>query len=252
MPKKPTEIITVDFDGWKSPCHLPSSWEKYRWEFMRRNPEYKKDYSEFHMMLKKKGCPPYQPQNNGRLVLVTEDSFDDEVKNKKKELLCKYDIKELYNPEKSYDELTDHASSNFEKAININSACRIQLFSKALRGSGLKTESPDNNPMKLNIHIDFSKTNNLDTLKQCITDIIDTHIFNHNDIKKNKRYDVDLEPILSAGDMKKQGFKRKEIAKKIDPNGYRNNPESAIRKISNYQNKYNELINGKYRELVYP
>ena len=251
MAKIPTETITVDYNGRELPCRLPSSWEKYRWEFMRRNPEYKKDYSEFHMMLKKKGCPPYQPQKNGRLVLVTEDSFDDEVKNKKKELLCKYDIKELYNPEKSYDELTDHASSNFEKAININSACRIELFFMALRGSGLKTESPDNAPMKLNIHIDFGNVNNIDSLKQRLSDIIDTHVLN-NEIHKNRKNNVPLESILLAGDMKAQGYTRAEIGQKIDPNRFREKPDSVIRSVSDYVKSYNELIHGGYKKLVYP
>jgi hypothetical protein len=64
---------------------------------------------------------------------------------------------------------------------------------------------------------------------------------------------VDYSVTLTIGDLRKnKKLTFKEIAKRVNPRGYRENPESTTRNVAASYERYRELVDGGYRDLTYP
>ena len=70
--------------------------------------------------------------------------------------------------------------------------------------------------------------------------------------KIKKRYTgIDYKILLKVGEMKMNGLKHREIAKKIDPQKYRDEPDNATRNMSHYYRKFEKLVNNGYRDMIF-
>lgn len=88
-------------------------WAKYRWEFMRRSPEYKKDYQRAILLREKAAEKPVE-QNNGMLNCL---GYERTPEGKEEFNLCKkYGLAPipgyLFDPDKSFDEIAERSLIN--------------------------------------------------------------------------------------------------------------------------------------------
>ena len=104
------------------------------------------------------------------------------------------------------------------------------------------------------LRINVRKVNSLTALKETVCELLEEKFK-----KKPRKYESDYDVIIKAGDLKEKGkMTNQAIAKIINPRAFKGtednpaNPESAIRMISYYYKRYNELINGGYKDLTYP
>jgi hypothetical protein len=252
-------------------------WRKWRWEFLRRNKQYRKDFSKLKELRK---TPNFD--------WVREKEF------------CKkwgLNSSRMPNPDKSFEEIIETKSDRqdtkswaknllnkrlFFEGLSPGAVKEIRSFAKADGTIGLQaTEEDFVGKSKLILSIDFNKVNSFNALQDVITELmkrkfdsIGTQISDIKETednfgektyevtfskkpKKSQTYLVDYDIILQVGDMKEKGFKNREIAKELFPRQFNEdnenaNPESAIRKISNYWKKYRDLVNGGYSNITFP
>jgi len=141
------------------------------------------------------------------------------------------------SPEKSFKEAFDpkHLLLNFKKSYD----CKLSN-------------------KKLAITIDLEKVNSIHALKNQISKEIEEG-FKQVNIKKKTKKQIDYTVILTVGDLKAEGLTYQQIAKKVFPHDFDNtneskepNPESAIRKVGQYNKTYKKLIKGGYKDLTFP
>jgi len=195
-------------------------WQKYRWEFMRRDPEYQKAYIEIE---------PY-----------FNNLFDSKLRDALSKCEKIYGLNlsnSLPDPKKSFEELFDVRN----KLLDFKKSYKCKLFEK-----------------KLMFCIDFEKVNSINELKKQISKEIDNGLKQAN-IKKITKKKTDFDLILKVGDLKSKGLTHQQIAKKVTPDEFDNknelkepNPESATRNIGHYNESYKKLINGGYKDLKFP
>lgn len=105
------------------------------------------------------------------------------------------------------------------------------------------------------LKIVFTKVNSIDALKKAVIEHIDYHWKNDylkklpERIKVNK---VNFDKIIEVGDLKKSNPRMtwKEIAIKCFPDDLDN--DSAIMKAKQHYSRYEELVNGGWRDLRFP
>lgn len=158
---------------------------------------------------------------------------------------------ELYDPNLSFDELieslgfTDHDEAVVCIANNMGMGGEIVSF-------------PYDDFRRLDVSIDFSKVNSIDSLKMAAVQTIDYYWKEFCRRNKKRRINLtDYDLILRVGDLKdRQYLTYEQIAEIIFPRdfNFRNekaNPESATRKIGQYYKKYREFVNGGFRDFQY-
>ena len=200
-------------------------WAKYRWEFMRRKPEYKKDYKKVEELREKVRLKPNQSKWEAEEI---------------RRLSAKYELGGggVYDPDWSFEELKLY----FEQE-----AAYLDTYINAPVLRGFPTD--DGN--KIRLEIDLSMVNKIAVLKEWVGVILQRQFDKINKGKKRKNQS-DLDVILKAGDMRKKGLKYQEIAQKVDPHRFAENPQSATRSMNDYCKTYDELVNGGYKDLTWP
>jgi hypothetical protein len=204
-------------------------WLNYKWEFMRRSPEYKKAYKELQKSLASPSLSEIQ----------------------KRYLVCGYRYRfgfywaggAMPDPEKTFEKA--FADEN----LNLN-ACFSSAYSCSFE-NGIMSFS-----------IDLRSVASIHEIKKLIARDINEceRVLQKAAGQKRKgKRETDLSVILMAGDLRHQRKRKpyREIAKAMFPNDFNDNninanPESAIRKVAQYCEKYQELINGGYKRLVGP
>jgi hypothetical protein len=284
----------------KKDTNVVYQWLKWRWEFMRRNKDYKKDFVEVEKnWIKYKWNPfPINPifltSFENYWFFETEDSSKPQVSRiemnpsylksiefeVEKEFCRKWDLKTapMIDPDQSFDELyyeplkypdplEDSDSllkwGKFEHLCSSLRSDAIQTIGLGIleTNNGKNTTSGIERNIKpigqhLLIDIDFEKVNSVGSLKAVVSNTIDHYIKTHgqeNGINyRGKKNLIDYDLILLAGDMRKNN-KVEKIARKLFPNNFKGyKQESAIRKVHQYVAKYNELVGGGYKKLIFP
>ena len=197
---------------------------KYRWEFLRRDPDYIKAYKKH------------------------KKSEDEKEVCKSFGLECD----EMLNPELDFKELCSLVVKTFRESMKLRRSGSMKLSVKMNRllglnvGFGVIPRGDD----QLDISIYFDKINSIDNLKKEISNRIDLFWFTyslehaHKTIKK-----TDYELILRIGDLKKkEGLTYEQIAEKVYPNDA--SPELAKAKVIQHHKKYKELVNGGHKKLL--
>jgi hypothetical protein len=210
---------------------------------MRRDPEYIKAYNEI-----------LELQNQ---VERSHDANDTEVslilENKLSLFPKKFDmfLPFMWDPHKTFDEITNKGkeSAAFAEAVLYTSISPTPVVVMSKIGDKQVPKG------ELWLKIDFTKVNSIDALKKAVIDHIDFHWKNDylkklpERIKVNK---VNFDKIIEVGDLKKSNPRMtwKEIAIKCFPDDLDN--DSAIMKAKQHYSRYEELVNGGWRDLRFP
>lgn len=220
-------------------------WLKYRWEFMRRDPEYIRAYNEI-MELERK-----DQDQSGQDIESIEVALDEKIK--KYYRLFELSMPFFWDSNKPFEEITkinyEAESPGLTKAVfySTHDQNSVKIFTKY--------GSQDVPRDILLMEIDFTKVNSIDALKKLVIDQIDFYWKNDylrrlpERIKINK---VNFDKILQVGDLKKSHSRLswKDIATKTFPDD--SDFESAIMKAKQHYSRYEELINGGWRDLRFP
>jgi hypothetical protein len=263
----------------------------WRWEFMRRNPEYRKDWEHVSRLpqkndfsqirtKKKKGKSGSGPLATGR------DEYAITPQRKEERNICeRWGVAKMIDPNISLLNLleNDAGENSSEMQRLLAWATAIHALHSLEQGAVFVDgdfESQDSIGMtfkgsderghtevqsgysRIRLSIDFTRVNSLSQLKAEVNELLGFHFSNF--VKRQKRsarkqtYNVDFRTLLRVGEMKeKERLTNQQIAKKIFPNDFKGeqwgrNPESAIRKVSHYSKRYKELVNGGYKDLTFP
>jgi hypothetical protein len=244
---KPTKI-----EKWKDfhKDNRTAAWLKYRWEFMRRDPEYQKAYEELRK---------YK-------TFATQIQYERSL-NEFSEHFGVRATKCTLNPSLSFEEhLVNISNGLFEmgqakKEIPNNREWRDFVFNVALEtigvALGMETqfyfwEKPDPQSCDtIELTVKFDRVISIDTLKKDIMSLIDMrwkHYCERQGKPKTEKM-KDFDKILEIGDLKTNNSEMtfKEIADQVFP--YDESPESAEKKAQQRYGQYKELINGGWKSF---
>ena len=213
-------------------------WEslKYRWEFMRRSPDYIAAFE--------------QGQDIDGREKVSFNLFKRFEFWKSFGLLCS----ELPDPRLSFEELQD--SKKFD--ITQEPFFRLSFITKNYRTDAgisyftyLDDDIDTGEFNKVQFIIDFTKLKSIKDSKIIVSRLIDdlwNDYYQRTGGKKKSGSMDAYERILTVGDLKdKEGMSYRQIAEKIFKSA--KSDKSAERKVSGYYKRYEELINGGYRTI---
>jgi hypothetical protein len=202
-------------------------WEKYRWEFMRRNTDFRRAYDEY-------------------LKIKESDNENERVWGVYR-LLYQWG----YYPVTISSPRFPNPNNSFEEEFKPE---EIPFFFKNCY-TYVATISNDE---VLQINIDMRQFKSVAEIKKRI--IRDFELALKMMKKSGKipetRNKVDFDIVLMVGDLKEEGLTYQQIAKRIFPrdfniNNEKANPESAIRKAGQYYQKYRKLVDGGYKDIIY-
>lgn len=256
---------------------------KYRWEFMRRNPDYKRDYEKVLRLRK------MADKKAGLKISKNYDSYC-KTKEFKREIaiLQKWGLNKMFSPSKSYDEIS--GAQDLAASSNADPVNRVLKFAEgtfkqseikfAFDESGLSWNGISENPEDridvsnissddhiwtrsiissgdryYQINVDFKKVRSLENLKSEVCDKLEVHFHSYKKKAGKKTYITDFDLILEVGDLKEAGWTNQKIAKKLYPRLFDNkdaNHESTIRNISHIYRRYKQLVADGYKHITYP
>ena len=265
---------------------------KWRWEFMRRNSEYQSDYKKFQALkendtqIKKELYTKWDFGNTLENMLDPDKTFKELFENP--DDLTEADFATMSDKVKKWipvfhrlsvykaldpNAVTVGPRQTEEETVEETVEMKLNGEEVLMRVKRTKTDPPN----CLTLHIDFSKVNSIPGLKKMINSLIDrrvemishlNHLRSQNDpiacaippenlAAIHKTNKTDFEVILQIGDLKREGLTNQQVAKKMFPrdfnlNNESANPESKIRLISGYYERYNRLVNGGYKTLTFP
>ena len=200
-------------------------WEKYRWEFWRRNPEFRKAYDELQNYLNDDNHS-YEDKGYMSLKITYAWGF--------------YPVGGRFpNPYKTFEE-------EFEPE-------EVHKFFNKSYVSFVSDKT-------LSISIKLDEINSVHEIKNLMLSDIQKGL---ELMKKNKKRrpkakkKVVFDVILMVGDLREEGLTYEQIAKKLFPRDFNINnenakPESAIRKVGQYYQKYKDLVNDGYKDVTFP
>ena len=244
----------TQYEIWKE----QHKWERWRWEFMRRNPEFQSDYKKVQNLRKKS---KYKPDHKIVKGNVTEYPYVYTPEAaKEREYCAKHDISLPFfpDPNKSFDELTG-GEPKFDEArgtyVFSAEQAHGHFYATRINPRAVKFYHRPGIENWVQVEINFNNVNSIDALKDHVSNLIQNH---SEKLEKRKRLNhADYKLLLEAGDMSKNGLKHQEIAKKLFPRDFNINNEDAnieskIRTVGYYVKRYEELINGDYKKLTFP
>ena len=211
-------------------------WLKYRWEFMRRSPDYIGAFEQE----KKRGSEEDYSFNLFKRFEYWK-SFG---------LICS----NLPDPHLSFDELKALKNHNIldEPFFRINFITNNYRTDSGISYFTLLNEEINFSEFnRLQFNINFTKLTSIKEVKKIVNRLIDDHWRDYFQRLEQQRKPEPLdnyELILIVGDLKdKGGLSDEKIAEKIFE--VENNLKLAARKVSIYYQKYKDLINGGYHYL---
>lgn len=218
-------------------------WLKYRWEFLRRDPEFKKIFPKNYIKDRPDPNLPFE-EIWGSLDNNSGEELSEIIKRR----------------------LPLMAVLDFQSAVQIIGDKNLTKYAPYMKQGTITSYNVLEHKKKVGVNelvlwIDLEKVNSIDALKQEVLNIIDhywvTYCSEFKKARKSRKL-IDYDIILKVGDLReKDELKFQQIARRIfprdfDENNESANPESAIKKVSNYYKKYRELVNGGWKNLTYP
>jgi len=199
-------------------------WEKYRWEFMRRSPEYREAYDELQDYLNDSKHTDIEKAYTG-LRYINQWGFYPRGSK-------------FPNPHNSFEEEfePEEVPNYFDRSYSSTVSAEVLAIWINLKEINSVYE------IKTRMVEDFEKA--LELMKK-------------QDQKPKSRKRTDYDVILMVGDLREEGLTYEQIAKKIFPRDFNINnenakPESAIRKVGQYYKKYKHLVNDGYKDVTFP
>jgi hypothetical protein len=259
---------------------------KWRWEFMRRNPEYIADYKEMSKLEKK---AKHYDEDHVR--------YHSTAKDEKESSYCKkWEIRKMCDPDKSFDDLFPHIGVDLHDQ-ELSGAERVQKWAMKLYSkhsidqlgldqgainvihsgggilpdedswivsfpSNMKDDMSDND---LIISINFNKVNSLKTLQKEVSKLIETYykapkmeivkekrkakLKIKKPEKKHQKYDIDYDIIIKVGDWKeKEKKKNQQIARILFPSAFKDTTNEIANPESAIRNVSHYYK--RYKELI--
>jgi len=246
-----------------------NEWLKWRWEFMRRNLEYRNDYQKVKDLQQKAIYPlgsiiEKTIENDGEVFIDKYDRYRDTPEYDEEKKICrKYELRKMLNPDKTIEALLGKSERSSKKLCpndEVRRAGRVQEWAKAFFYWHTEIDSLDSQAIRilntsktvdttkpwyftrkevlkniepsLTLHIDFRKVNSVTALMKEVSTIIKRHSKAYRKLKEKKRlYRTDYDLILKIGDMKeKENMTYPEIAKIIFPDDF----------FDEFEDKYDE------------
>jgi hypothetical protein len=166
-------------------------WAKYRWEFMRRSPEYRKDYREIEELRKKVQLPAdlEQIRKEKGVMIYPNGQYQQEAQTER-DVCRKYElgVEFMLDPKKSFDEL-ELMDVNYEaegEAISIKGRQVFELFcASVLKQLSVIFSVSDEDVEKVTLEIDFSKVNSISALAEYTREMLEDHC---KKISKGKKH----------------------------------------------------------------
>ena len=242
---------------------------KWRWEFVRRNPDYRKDYERIckqreSLSQEKAFCDKWQI--DGRTMPDPTKSWEQLRKENTAQFIEEF--KGWHGgtevPAEFSKLIEEFEKDNATRAL-VNGGVRII---HGRMGARLDLEPNNLSANDLILHIDFNKINSIADLKKYVAHIIEGQaeidlktetgpfIKNIEPMQKRaKKYGTSLsyEEYLTAWDMKNSGADYAHIFKKLDPVGYkRGYTENERKRVKRIIARCEELILGGYKRITYP
>jgi hypothetical protein len=259
MSELEVEDIVQCFKGIIEDWETKREWAKYRWEFMRRSPQYIKDFETVERIRKdvalQAGLKPTWTDASD--FMTYPDGFKKEA-NMELDLCNKHGLRTntLLDPKKSFEEIvgSDLPEELPKKNLQLSNQQLMGLFLASLINppSAHFLDFDSDEPEKLSIEIDFKFVNSISILKRQIADEIQEHYDSElKDQKQKKMSGPGYEVILRVGELKESGMTFEQIAEKIDPIKYKEKPVSTTRNMGHYFKKYKYLINGGYINMTF-
>ena len=254
----------------------------WRWEFMRRNPDYRNDYQKVKELRGNAKNPPGSMKKKTvkfgkeRAGIETDLYHDTPEYGEEQKICSKWGVSIMIDPDIAFLEiLKGQNNSPATKVVNWATAIWILhgLEQHAVFVTGdfqdpddkvqateeagdLGLQAMETGYSRLHIDIDFTKVNSLSDLKSTVCSQLEIH-FSKFAAKRRRSgkqsYMIDYDLILRVGDMKvKDGLTNQDIAKKICARKFNENPESATRTVGYLWKRYKDIVNGGYRKITYP
>ncbi len=238
----------------------------YRWEFLRRNPQYCADYNEFmHCFgawLKRKGrrWPPSE-MDRANWTKSEQRYFLTKVEPVLTKLCRKWQVSDLFPPEFGLEEWRQgHENDGNDEGA---------LFPPTRISSSMEADVPSIGDLK---RMGFLGTGNVTRhfenllliqvdLNSPMKDLLDHTSVILKFAQKNYRRDMDARGVklprrrrrfedyvlhLKIWDLKKEGKRNSEIARLVFPNL---SVQSTLSKVRDHLKAANKLISGHYREI---
>jgi hypothetical protein len=205
-------------------------WEKYRWEFMRRNAEFRRGYDEY---LKVNGSDKFRSHNPNAMEVLR--------------VLYQWG----YYPSQTQTPRFPNPYKSFEEEFTPE---EVPIYFKHFYTYVAAISEED----VIQINIDMKQFKSVAEIKKRM--IRDFELALKTRKKSGKvpktQNKIDYNIILIVGDLKAEGLTYQQIAKRIFPrdfnsNNEKANPESAIRKVGQYYQKYRKLVEGGYKDIIY-
>ena len=199
-------------------------WEKYRWEFMRRSPEYRKMYDELQKYYNDKKIAEYKRVYTYLQYLYRWGLYPG--------------CSRFPNPYNSFEEefKPEEVPKYFNRSYNSVISANV-----------------------LGISINLNEVNSVHEIKTRMVEDFEKalELMKKQNRKPKARKRIDYDVILMVGDLREEGLTYEQIAKKIFPRDFNINnenakPESAIRKVGQYYQKYKNLVNDGYKDVTFP
>lgn len=223
-------------------------WVKYRWEFVRRNADYRKlhEYEKTNRPIRSTNEKDSNCSYIDLFLITNPDpnlSFEDV-------LMLGFELG--LTKDETVDFIKDIGS---ESAINIIGSHNMNPNDEQLSAM-LKLIGKGNS---LCILINPSKINSIDTFKKTLLKHID-HMWSDYQAMNGKKpemrlMDKEFELFLRAGDLRREGKTYIEIAKMLFPRDFneeiegKQRPESAIKKAEQYCRRYDYLVNDGWLDM---
>lgn len=242
----------------------------WRWEFMRRNVNYIDDWNRVNEVRQKATAKP-----------KSATAANTPKKCEESKIAANWGLSSMIDPSICLLEVLHLESIPIGERIEawakavltislLDSGNCIKTFSErhekgemVFRKHKLGWSLEKSGSRYLHIVVDFTEVNSLPELVSILSDELRFHFSTYTSLRnkgsRKQRYSVDYEILLKVGDMKREGKKNAEIARKLFPRDFTvagknalQNPESAIRKIGHYYKKYQKLVDEGFKTLVYP
>ncbi len=247
-------------------------WYRWRWEFLRLNPQYREAYQKALELRKQAGeayyeeehtlqyeeipAVDYRPGKARKIDNLVVYPYLHSQWGKQEKALCEevghYGFC-MTDPSKSYHEIMK--SRGMERAG----------FHPATWWEHFAEYSLDEATRRLTITIDLSRVNAVTDLcfelvklvKLVLRDFLGgfglKHRFGlHQEHRSSKQYATIIKEGARADKLETQNKSWPDIARELYPGSYRADPETAVKTVQRYCREYRHFVNGGYREITFP
>jgi len=255
-PPRNTQLTLYEDDGL-----YEAEW--YKWEFLRRNPQYRADYDEFigcfGTWLKSKGSWPHDATHRANWPKSDREYFRKKVKPVLTELCRKWQVSDLFPPdfgekemlraEANDEPVPPYPPTKLSRRPDRDFPSTNELQSMGFEGTRVNTKRYEhlllmqvdlNAPMK---HLLAHTKQELRFAQQEYRNEMEAEGVK---LPKGRRRFEDYPLHLSIWDLKQKGKSNTQIARRIFPNLP---AQSALNRVRDHLKAARKLISGHYREI---